>query len=116
MDYRLMFPKEYLAAHDLKGQDVLLTISRVAAEDLQTQDGKEKKPVVYFDETRKAAEKNRTKEKKLVLNITNARTIAKLHGNEMDEWKGKKVVLYPTTCQAFGEETDCIRIRGEVPE
>ena len=115
MDYRLLFPSLYLGAHDLQGKDVTLTIRRVVVEELKTERGSEKKPICYFEETRPKAEKTGDKEKRIVLNKTNATSIAALHGNEIDEWGGKKVTFYPTQAQAFGKIVDCIRVREEVP-
>ena len=113
MDDRKAFPKDYLASHDLDGKDVPLTIDHAEQSMIRGENGEEKKLVLFFTETRK----DTGKPAKIVLNITNARTIAAMHGNEMDEWKGKRIALYPTTCNAFGDpNTDCIRIRAEVPE
>ena len=116
MHYKLLFPSQYLGAEDLHGKDATLTMRRVVVEDLRTSDGgTEKKPCVWFVETKEKAEKNKTKEKRLVLNVTNAKAIAKIHGPEVDEWAGKRITLYPTTTMAFGEEKDCIRVRPSVP-
>lgn len=115
MDVRLLFPTLYLGAPDLHEKDVTLTIRSLVIEELKTQSGAEKKPVLYFEETQKKAEKDGRKEKRLVLNKTNAMAIAKMHGNEVDNWKGKRVTLYPTTTAAFGDTVDCIRVRAEVP-
>ena len=49
--------------------------------------------------------------KRLVANVTNARSIAKQYGPETDDWTGKQITLYRTQCMAFGEMVDCIRIR-----
>ena len=107
VDARTLFPKEYVAAHDLP-EDVTLTISRVQMEDIKTDAGTERKPVLHFSEMDK---RPKDKRKRMILNITNMRSIAKLHGFETDEWVGKKITLYPTTCPAFGEIRDCIRVR-----
>lgn len=116
MDYRLLYPTDYIGAADLIGQDRVLTIREIVKEDVQTKDGKpEKKAVVYFKELAEKAQKERSKERKMVLNKTNAKTIAKLYGPEVESWVGKRVTLYPTTAQAFGETVDCIRIRPSVP-
>ena len=109
VDARTLFPKEYVAAHDLDGKDVTLTISRVEMEDLRTDAGTERKPIVHFAEMDK---RPKDKRKRLVLNITNMRSIAKALGSfETDDWPGGKITLYPTTCPAFGEIRDCIRVR-----
>ena len=117
MDVRLLYPSLYLGAVDLHGKDAVLTMRRVIVEGLKTERGEEKKPVLYFEETKAKAEKAGTpdKEKRLVLNKTNAMQIAKLHGYELDGWKGKRVTLYPTTAQAFGKTVECIRVRETLP-
>tara|TARA_R110000772_G_scaffold78559_1_gene168542 strand:+ start:4520 stop:4846 length:327 start_codon:yes stop_codon:yes gene_type:complete len=44
---------------------------------------------------------------------TTQKQIRALHGNDMDDWKGKKITLFPDTCKAFGNAfTPCIRVRG----
>lgn len=115
MNVKLLFPSLYLGAHDLNGQDAHLTMRRVVVEDLRSEGGTEKKPILYFQETKARAERDGTKEKRLVLNKTNAMQIAKLHGSEVDDWKGKRITLYPTTAQAFGSEVECIRVRDSIP-
>lgn len=102
MDYRLLFPNDYIAAHDLRGKDVTKTIKGVAVEELRlTGGGKEKKPVISFSDTKK----------RLVLNKTNAKSIASLHGNDTAGWIGKKIALFPTTT-LFGRNTvECVRVR-----
>lgn len=114
MHVRQMFPKEYLSAADIAGRgDVTLTISDIKQEELQSEGGKEHKWCVHFREFEDAHRRNaRIVNKRLVLNKTNAKTIAKMHGNETDEWAGKRVTLFATTCEAFGETVDCIRVRS----
>lgn len=101
-DFRLLFPNDYIGSADLRGKDVTKTIKAVIVEKLRMTGGKsEKKPVVLFSDT----------PKKLVLNKTNAKLIAGQHGNDTEQWIGKKITLYPTTTQ-FGLATvDCVRVR-----
>lgn len=117
MDVRLLYPSLYLAAPDLQGKDVTLTILRVDVEELKTERGSERKPVVRFVETRAKAEKAGTtdKEKRWVMNKTCALVIAALYGNEIEGWKGKRITLFPTKASAFGKTVDCIRIRDTAP-
>jgi hypothetical protein len=49
--------------------------------------------------------------------------IRAIHGNDISGWKGKKIILFPTTCNAFGNpKTPCIRVKnidpatGKAPE
>lgn len=103
MRVELMFPSKYLRAADFLGKAVTKTISRVDADNLQMRDGSsEKKYIVHFEDT----------DKMLVLNKTNAYTIAEVLG-EKDalKWTGQQITLYPTTCQCFGKTVDCIRVK-----
>lgn len=97
-----MYPSEYLAACDLGTKDFDLTIERVEVEDVIGSDGKKQsKPVVTF----KGAKK------RMVCCKTNAKKIAQKHGNDTDNWIGKKITVYGTTCMAFGQEVECVRVR-----
>jgi hypothetical protein len=103
MHVELMYPNDYLKAPDFRGKDVTLTIKRVFQDDLKDmKGGKKKKYIVEFNET----------QKKLVLNVTNARAIAKkLDEPKAIKWAGKQITLFPTTCEAFGEIKECIRVK-----
>ena len=102
-----MFPTDYLAAAEFRGKDVTLTIKSVSMEDLPIagRSDKERRPVVRFEET----------PKKLVLNKTNAKSIAKLHGPQTSDWCGERVTLYPTTTKFGSEVVECVRVRDSKP-
>jgi hypothetical protein len=51
----------------------------------------------------------------LLLNKTNAQTIAQLYGNNPGQWAGKLITLYPTTTSVGGAEKECIRVRNQDP-
>jgi hypothetical protein len=112
--WKTLFPSLYLGAHDLQGRDVALTIRRVVAEEVKTEKGSERKAIVYFVETGKKA-KPGEEEKRLVLNKTNAKTVASLYGSEMNDWMGKRITLFPTIVDAFGEKREALRIRPVPP-
>lgn len=103
MHYKLFYPSEYLAACDLQGKDARVTIEKVQVEEVVGADGKKQtKPVVTF----------RGKQKRMVLCKTNAKAIAaQCESNDTDQWTGRTVIIYPTTCQAFGQTVECIRVR-----
>ncbi len=104
----LMFPNRYLKSGDLKGKDVKLTISSVGKETLQRTDGgKEPAIIVHFEEMKGRA---RDEAKVLVLNKTNARRIAELHGKQTASWSGKKITVYAAMVQAFGKQVEAIRV------
>lgn len=115
MHYKVLYPSQYLGAHDLNGKDATLTIRRVVVEDLKTERGSERKPIMYFVETQKKAEAAGIDEKRLVMNKTNATTIAGMYGPEVNNWTGKRITLYPSMVAAFGKEAEAIRIRPTPP-
>lgn len=102
-----IFPSKYLEAADLDGKEFCVVIESV--EERHQGDGKDGKKFV------KPLVKFRKAKKGLVLNKTNAKIIRDrlCYGNEMQDWVGKPITLYPTTCNAFGEkDTPCIRVRA----
>ena len=116
MHFKLLHPSRFLGSQDLNGKEVALTIRRVIVEDLPVSGGKtERKPIVYFVETKAKAERDNTEEKTLVLNRTNAKVIAKMYGPEVNDWTGKRVTFYSTMVNAFGEEVEALRIRPTPP-
>src|SRR4026209_2145377 len=78
-----LFPSKYVKAADLNGKTVTLTIAKLVVEELGHSAEKEKKPVLYFQKATKG----------LVLNRTNAMTIAGLYGDEADDWPGKRISI-----------------------
>ena len=91
------FPSTYLKAADLQGRRVTVAINTVKMEDI----GGDHKPVVSFA----------GKDKGLVLNKTNANMIAEIAGtDETDDWKGVRIVLYPTKTDFQGKRVDAIRV------
>ncbi len=102
MHWKLMYPNEYVSAPELKGKDVPVTIAKIQIEELQRENGdKESKPVMYFKES----------PKKFVVNKTNAKSIATFLGKDTDNWVNQQIIIYPTMCNAFGEKTECIRVK-----
>jgi hypothetical protein len=89
------FPSDYLRAADLQGQKLLLKMSRVEMRDM----GEEVKPVLFFE----------GKEKGLVLNKTNANTIATAYGDETGDWVGAEIVLFETPVEYQGQRRPGIR-------
>ena len=106
-DLRLMFDSRYLGAWHLQGRDVTVTIARIQAGTIEGEKGrKDKAPLIYFA----------GKEKPLVCNKTNMRTLKSLFGTlSAKALVGKRITLYPTTMRS-GETVDCIRIRPTPPK
>ena len=103
--WRKMFDERFIGSWSFEDQpDAKVTIKAIKVEELRTQDGTAaKKPVLYFEKT----------DKGLVLNKTNAKTIAEMYGNNTDEWIGKRIVLFRSECMAFGKEVECVRVRNQ---
>lgn len=93
--FKKYFPTGFIDESDLP-EDVTVTVAGVALETLTRPGGdKDEKVVVTF----KGAKK------KLVLNKTNATRIAKMYGNDTEQWLGKPVTLYFDPTIKFGRET-----------
>lgn len=99
-------PSKYVAAFELKGRDVTLTITRVVAEMIEGENNrKDKRPILYFEEAKKP----------FIMNKTNAKVLIKLYGPDYTQWTGKRVTIFPTTTKMAGEVVECIRVRPVVP-
>ena len=96
------FPSKYLKAADLQGRDVPVRIARVDMEDIGDEDHK---PVVYFE----------GKARGLVLNKTNANTIATMYGDDTDAWAGKTITLITAQVDFQGKSVEAIRVKIQRP-
>jgi hypothetical protein len=100
------FPSKFVKALDLNGKEVTVTIKRYSVEKLgRDRANVEDKLILWFEKT----------EKGLILNRTNAVIIGNLYGPEMDEWSGKRIILYATRIRAFGESHNVIRVKEVTP-
>ena len=95
-----MFPSKWLKASDID-QDYEVEIVEVTTDNIGQGDQKEEKFVVHFQEF----------DKGLVLNKVNASMIAAQHGDDTDNWIGKKVVLTVEDVAYQGKIVPAIRVR-----
>jgi hypothetical protein len=98
-----LFPSKYLRASDLQGHTVrvkITSVEKVSMRDPRTRQ-ENFKAVVHFE----------GKQKGLVLNKTNASTLADSLGDETDEWIGREITLYPAQVSVGGTPKDCIKVR-----
>ena len=101
---------DYIGAYALPdGNDLTLTISKVAKEVVTGNSGrKEQCMVMYFKEPNY---------KPMILNRTNAKSIQALVGSAfVEDWVGHKVTLYASTTRFGGDVVECLRIRPTVSE
>lgn len=99
------FPSKYLKAEDLEEGDLIVTISDCRFEEFTDPKTKrpDNKPVLYFEEE---------DVKPMVLNKTNYRSIStNLGSDDTETWLGKRVALFATEVESFGEMTLGIRVR-----
>jgi hypothetical protein len=102
-NWRDSIPSKWLKASDLDGKPHLVTIKRFTVEKLV--DGTTK-PAVWFSEQDKA----------LILNVTNGKKIEAICGSaDPTNWRGKRIVMFPTETEMAGETVDCIRVRAPKP-
>ena len=85
-----MFPSRFLSKDDLPVSRVF-TIEETLMEEVESEEGKSDKPIIYFEES-----------KPLVLNKTNAEILKELYGEDSDLWVGKKVEAYVDPSVRFG--------------
>lgn len=127
MHFKLLNPSKYLGAADFEapdwkhGKEPTLTIRKVVLEQmegeppkgpdgkpLQGPDGKplpaptEMKGMITVDESPKG----------WLMNVTNARCLATMFGNETNTWIGKRVALHTEQVMSFGEWVPGVRIHG----
>ena len=94
------FPSKTLSAADIEEEDVVITIADVYEK--QYDDGTK-----YIIESREA--------KDFVCNKTNANTIARIYGDDTDDWIGKRITLFATEVQSQKGMVLAIRVRSRPP-
>lgn len=92
---------------DLPGKEVTLTIEKIVDEEVVAAGQKEVCTVCHW--TDKSF-------KKMILNITNKKTLCKLYKTkDTEQLKGKAVVIGIEKVKAFGDIHDALRIRKRMP-
>ena len=92
------FQSKYIKAADLQGKVARLTISACQIEEIGDTD---RKPVLYFNNTKKG----------LVVNPTNAWTLEDFFGFETDDWIGNEIELFAERVMFKNRPTLGLRIR-----
>jgi hypothetical protein len=105
MNVNEAFPSKYIKASDIGDKAVTVTIEKITVEDVVQGQKKEEKIVLHF----------RGKDKGLVCNKTNASTIAKLYGDETEDWIGQRITLVSREVEFQGESVMAIRVSLKKP-
>jgi hypothetical protein len=95
------FPSKYLKSADLQGTAQRVKIRDVVSEDI----GGDRKLIIYFA----------GKQKGMVLNKTNARTIADVFGDETDNWITGEIEVFAMKVDFQGRMVDGLRVRVPRP-
>ena len=101
MNYKQMFPSKFLRAVDIGSGGDNVVIDRVAMEMVGQGADAEEKSVLYIRDVTQG----------LILNITNANSIAAMHGDDTDDWIGRTITLFRTKVQFKADMVDAIRIK-----
>ena len=113
-DYRAYFDSSCFRVWHLNGKDRTFKIARVTRLTSEMASGgkREIKKQPKLELTDSAG---KSVPLPLLLNKTNAKTIAQLYGNNPKAWEGNLITLFPSTTSVGGAEVDCIRVRPKVP-
>ena len=100
---------DYLGSWDFQpGEEKILTIKEVKRESVYnpSSSGKEECTVAHFVENTKP----------LILNVTNAKMIAKVWGTPfIEDWANRKIIVKVKKISAFGEMVDAVRVSSDRP-
>lgn len=101
------FNYDYLGAYSITGNSIVGTIKNVQKELVEGKKGKKQEcTVCYFTDLPKP----------MILNKTNCKIIHKLYNTPfIEEWTGLKIELIKQVVDAFGEQTEALRIKPKVP-
>lgn len=100
------YPSKYLAAADLDGRDITVTIDDVKLEDIGQGQNKEQKLVISM----------KGKDKQFVVNKTNAKTISKVLGSDdTDDWIGQRIIIGPREVEFQGDMIWSLRVSLRSP-
>lgn len=109
-DIRNFYDRNFIQAFDLQGRDVTITIAGVRKEKIRgTKGGEAPKSRCII--------KIQGRDLEFIPCKTDAvKVIGGMYGTKTSAWVGKRITIYPTQTQAFGETVDCIRVRPTIPK
>jgi hypothetical protein len=97
---------QYMAGDMIGQSTITLTIANVTMENMNSgKGGAQSKPCLRFKE----------RDKLMVLNKTNAKTLAAALGPETENWKGARVTIAAPIVDAFGKSARSLRITDVQP-
>lgn len=114
--WKVLVDTNYLGAYSFNEQvnEIVVTIKDVTAQEIfnPKENKKEVCRVMTFEEE----EVDGIDVKPFIINKTNCERIEKLYGTGyIEDWIGKRIILFKTTTKVAGDNIDCIRVKLEVP-
>jgi len=106
--YKQLMHPDYIGAYALQpGEERTVKIKSVGEETVIGTNGQKEPCLVCHLED----------EKPMILNSTNAKTIAKLFSTPyIEDWIGREFIIYATPVKAFGETVEALRVRPILPK
>lgn len=103
--WKQLINPDYMGVYALPdGNDLTVTIDFVRTEEVTGSGGKKEQCSVA----------HLVGNKPLILNVTNSKSIQRLYGPYIEDWRGKQITLYASTTKLAGEIVECLRIRPQV--
>jgi len=98
---------DYIGAYAFQpGERKIVTIKTAMQQTVKNAQGSDDCLVVTFEE----------KEKPLICNVTNAKSISKVAGSSfIEEWIGTKIELFVAQVSAFGDTVEAVRVKSTAP-
>lgn len=115
MHWKNLANYDYLGSYSLEGiaKEIILTMKEIKKERVTATGGSSEDCIVcYFDETKVG----KIDIKPMVMNRTNCKTIEKLYGPQIEDWIGKKIIVFSTTTQFRRDIVPCLRVKAEIPK
>jgi hypothetical protein len=104
--WKQLVDPRYIGAYALpNGNDLVVTIERVKREEITVGGGKKEDHTVMY----------LARQKPMILNATNSKSIQQLYGPYIEDWPGKQLTLYASTARLGNDLVECLRIRPAVP-
>jgi hypothetical protein len=103
--WKKLINPDFIGAYALTdGEDMTVTIDFVQNEEITGTGGKKEVCMVA----------RLVNEKPLILNATNSKSISRLYGPFIEDWRGQDITLHASTTKMGGEIVECLRIRPSV--
>src|SRR6056297_3453650 len=106
--WKKAFNPNYLGAYSLEpGQELIVEIDTIGTQKVMNGDGKEEECLVAHLKGHKP----------LIVNKTNAKSIAKVAGsNFLEDWPGTQIQIHTAKVKAFGSVVDALCVRDFKPK